>query len=396
MKSLSRLALLKSRKIVGLMSGTSVDAVDACLAEFEGNGMGMKWRILAFETHPFPAELRKAVLEASEASTGRVDQLCALNFILGEFFAEAALKAVRAAGLKPTQIDLVSSHGQTVHHLPEDRVIAGYSSRSTLQLGEPSVIAERLGVPVVADLRVRDVAAGGLGAPLVPYADRVLFQKHDSAVALQNIGGISNVTLLPPGSSGKELLAFDTGPGNMLIDAVVHDTTMGEHLFDPEGSMAASGQVDRALVERLMEDPFVLAAPPKTAGRENFGREFHRTLSTLALFGRVKGNDLVATVTAFTAESIAENYRRYVVPHWRPDEVIVCGGGSQNAFLMRLLSEKLEGIPLVTIEQRGVPSKAKEALSFALLGNESVCGIPGNVPAATGASRPVVLGKFVP
>ncbi|MBI4871078.1 MAG: anhydro-N-acetylmuramic acid kinase [Candidatus Riflebacteria bacterium] len=388
--------MVGSRRIVGLMSGTSADGVDACVAEIEGTGPGLKWKLVAFESSPYPSDLKKAVLEASEVETARVDVICALNFVLGEFFAEAALKVVRAAGLKPAQVDLVASHGQTIHHLPNNRVIAGYSSRSTLQIGEPSVIAERLGVPVVADLRVRDIAAGGLGAPLVPHADRILFQQTGRAVAVQNLGGIGNVTLLPPSTSAKDLLAFDTGPGNMIIDAVVHDTTLGKQEYDEGGAMAAAGQADRALVERLMEDPFLAQPPPKTAGRENFGREFFRTLSTLALFGRVKGNDLVATVTAFTAASVGEAYRRFVFPYWRPDEVILCGGGSRNATLRAMIQAELGNIPVVPVDEKGIPSQAKEALSFAILGNETICGTPSSVPAATGAPRAVLLGKLIP
>lgn len=395
MHALAKLARQKSRRIVGLMSGTSADGVDACLVEVTGSGLELGWKVLSVQSVAYPAEVRRAVLEVSEGETGRTDAICTLNFILGEIFAEAALKAIRSAKLRPQQIDLVASHGQTIHHLPESRSIDGYASRSTFQIGETAVIAERVGVPVVGDFRVRDVAAGGVGAPLVPYADRILFQQPTRAVALQNIGGIANVTLLPPAQSGKPLLAFDTGPGNMIIDAVVHDVTLGKQTFDQGGEMARAGAIDHALVERLMDDPFVNRVPPKTAGRENFGREFFRTLTTLSLFGRVKGNDLVATVTQFTARSIAENYRRHVLPYWRPEEIIVCGGGSQNPFMMERLREELPGIPVVPIDERGVPWQAKEALSFAILGNESVCGVPSNVPAVTGASHPVLLGKFV-
>ncbi|MBI3894252.1 MAG: anhydro-N-acetylmuramic acid kinase [Candidatus Wallbacteria bacterium] len=378
------------------MSGTSADGVDACLVEVGGSGSKLTWKILSVASVSYPAEVRKAVIEASEVETGRTDLICTLNFVLGEIFAETALKAVRGAQLRPQQIDLVASHGQTIHHLPQSRSIDGYASRSTLQIGEISVIAERLGVPVVGDFRVRDVAAGGVGAPLVPYADRLLFEQSERAVVLQNIGGIANVTLLPPQQSGKPLLAFDTGPGNMIVDAVVHDVTLGKKLYDTEGAMASAGTVDHALVERLMEDEFVNRAPPKTAGRENYGREFFRTLSTLSLFGRVKGSDLVATVTCFTARAIAENYRRWVFPQWKPEEIVVCGGGSRNKYLMGRLKEELKGIAVVPIDERGVPWQAKEALSFAILGNESVCGVASNVPGVTGASHPVILGKFVP
>ncbi len=396
MKKLLALAEKKSRRIVGLMSGTSADGVDACLVEVTGCGAETRHAILGLGSKRYNREIRQAILEVSEADTGRTDKICLLDFILGEIMAEVALTAIREAGLVPRQVDLIASHGQTVQHLPEARMLGGYSSRSTMQIGEPSVIAERLGIPVVADFRVRDVAAGGVGAPLVALADQLLFEQDGRARAIQNIGGIANVTLLPPRQSGKAIMAFDAGPGNMIIDAVVHDLTLGEKQMDTGGEMAAAGQIDEELVERLMEDEFVNRKPPKTAGRENYGREFFRTLTKLALFGRVKGNDLVATVTAFTADAIVRNYRDHVIPFWKPDEVIVCGGGGRNPFLMERLRAGLEEIPVSQIEDHGIPNQAKEALSFALLANESICGNPSNVPGVTGASRAVVLGKFVP
>lgn len=378
------------RRIVGLMSGTSVDGVDAALVEVSGSYTDTKVKLLAFECLP----LEPAVRERIHASfAGNVQQLCETNFVLGEMFAAAALAAVKKAGLPLDELDLVASHGQTVYHI--DRSQGGV--QSTLQLGEGSVIAERTGAIVVSDFRTRDVAAGGAGAPLVPYVDFCLFARAGEARALQNIGGIANVSVVPGPDEPERVLAFDTGPGNMIIDEVCRELQDDENAFDEDGKFSALGEVDRPLLARLLAHPFLELPPPKTTGREVFGVEFSRQL--IDEYDSYKLIDLLATAARFTAESIVHAYRRFVIPHYQLSEAILSGGGQKNLTVLKAVREMLaeDGVKVRTfddLEGVGFPGKAKEAVAFAILGNETIQGLPGNLPTATGARRPVVLGKI--
>ncbi len=388
---LGRLAAKKVLRVAGLMSGTSADGVDAAIVDLAGRRV----EVLAFSTTPYPPRLRRQVLALSDPpETGRVDDLCHLNVVLGEVFADALLAACDEGGLPPGSIDLVGSHGQTVCHLPRGRRYGRRRVRSTLQVGEPSVIAERTGITTVADFRLRDIAAGGEGAPLVPYADWLLFRHRARSRAVQNIGGIANVTYLPAGGGVDEIVAFDTGPGNMVIDRIANLASGGRRRFDRDGRMAASGSVEAALLEHLMGHPFLRRRPPKSTGREEFGRAFADALWERAVTGGLDPRDVVATVTAWTAESIAGAYRRHLPE--MPDEVVLCGGGARNPVLVERLKGALGGMALATTDDYGIDADAKEAVSFAVLARETVLGRPGNVPAATGARRPVVLGKIVP
>lgn len=374
------------RRVVGLMSGTSVDGIDAALVEIEGAGPGAGVELLRFRTFPFAPELRDRIHAAF--GPGSTREICELNFLLGEAFAQAVLKIIAEAGLTPKDVDLVGSPGQTVYHLP--RAAAGVNS--TLQIGEASVIAERTGLPVVCDFRTRDIAAGGEGAPLVPYADYVLFSERGRCRALQNIGGIANVTVLP--GTLEEVFAFDTGPGNMVIDHVARAAMADEQAFDDGGRLSSLGRVDEALLARLLDHPYLRLPPPKSTGREMFGREFSEEL--------VRGHDplglldLLATVVRLTADSIARAYRDFIFPRYKVDEVIVSGGGVHNRTLMERLRAELAPIPVRSLEDLGLSSDAKEAVAFAILANETIAGNPGNIPGATGALRPAVLGKIVP
>ncbi len=368
--------------MVGLISGTSADGVDAVVAELHGCGRALRHRVLAFETLPMPTDLRATVLDLCEDRAG-IDALCQVNAQLGALFAEAVLEVIDRAGLRPEDIDLIGSHGQTVRHLPNG------DPPSTLQIGDASVIAQHTGIVTVADFRTADMAVGGQGAPLVPLADCLLFGDEKEGRVLLNIGGIANVTIVPAGARPEDVCAFDTGPGNMLIDAAVERATGGRERFDRGGLRAARGAVDSALLERLMQHPYLRREPPKSTGREEFGAAF---LAEIARPGAYEEGDLLATLTEFSARSIAEGIDRAAV---QPISAVwVAGGGVHNAHLMERLRCALDGARVESLAELGVDPDAREALSFAVLANETVMGRVGNAPAATGARRAVALGKI--
>lgn len=372
--------------VVGLMSGTSVDGIDAAVVDVSHASDVLSVRLVAYRESPISDELRGRIHQLFNPETSRVDEVCEVNVLLGEAFAAAATSVLGDAGVVA---DLVASHGQTVWH----EVSPGHT-RSTLQLAEPSVIAERLGVTTVADFRPRDIAAGGQGAPLASWGDALLFSDARLSRAVQNIGGIGNVTWVPPGGQWEAMLAFDTGPGNALIDHAAWRLSGGMRRFDADGAMAAAGRVDDLLLSELLSDPYFLAQPPKSTGRELFGAQFVDPLIDRALASGLSANDVVATLTAFTAHSIADQYRRFLPGP--PDEVVVGGGGSRNPILMRLLSELLDPAQIRQHEDFGLPSLGREAVYFALMGHEALHGRANTLPTCTGASHAVVMGKLVP
>jgi len=381
------------RLFVGLMSGTSADGIDAIIAEISGAGRGLKAVVQAHVQQPYSSAVRRRVLAAS--LHGTVAEICELNFVLGEHFARAALAVIRHAGLKPAQITAIGLHGQTVHHLPNAK------TPSTLQIGEPGVIAERTGITTVADFRVRDMAAGGQGAPLVPFADWVLFTHDTRPRIIQNIGGIGNLTFLPPRAKLTDVLAFDTGPGNMIIDATVAALSGSKLAYDRDGHWAARGKVSEKLLADCMTHPFLRRRPPKTTGREEFGEIFLKRLLAQARRLRLPDADIVATATDFTAASIADAYRRFILPRFdagqlRGMQIVLGGGGVRNSTLVRMLQDRAGFGTVCGHEDFGMDSSAKEPLAFAILAHETLEGRPGNVPSATGARRAVVLGKIVP
>lgn len=387
-----RKTLARRKLYVGLMSGTSADGIDAVVVELSGSGRGLRANLLAHVHQDFTPAFRRRVLAA--CLHGTVAEICELNFVLGEHFARAALAAIRRAGLKPSQITAIGSHGQTVHHLPNAK------TRSTLQIGEPSVIAERTGITTVADFRVRDVAVGGQGAPLVPYADWALFTDSARPRIIQNIGGIGNLTFLPPRAELKDLIAFDTGPGNMVMDAVVTNLSHGKLTFDRDGRWAAQGKVSEKLLKECLRHPFLRRRPPKTTGREEFGDLFVRRFLGQAKRLRLREADIVATATALTAGAIADAYRRFVFPRIKRTllprlQIVLGGGGARNLTLVRMLEVQVGVGELCVHEDFGIDSSAKEPLAFAILAQATLSGQPGNVPSATGARRAVVLGKIV-
>ena len=376
-------------RVAGLMSGTSVDGVDVAIVDVTGQ----KVRLLAFDIFPYPPALRREILRLCRPESARLDNICHYNFVLGEVFADAIIKLCRKSGIPLNSIDLVGSHGQTIYHNPRGKRYSRTIIRSTLQIGEPSVIAHRTGITTVADFRPRDMAAGGEGAPLVPYADYFLFGHNRLSRAVQNIGGIANVTFLPRGCKQDDIIAFDTGPGNMIIDSIIRLISTDRRRFDPGGKMAAQGTVDKSLLNEMLRHPFLRLRPPKSTGREEFGSAFAERIYQKVTQKGLANTDIVATVTAFTANSIARAYHQFLPT---TDEVILCGGGSHNNTLVEMLRGELPNVKMLSTEDFGISVDAKEAVSFAILAWATIKGLTNNVPGATGADQPVVLGKIIP
>ncbi|MFB3816684.1 MAG: anhydro-N-acetylmuramic acid kinase [Candidatus Methylomirabilales bacterium] len=380
-------------KAIGLMSGTSADGVDAALVELspeERPGVA----VLAHDTWPYPPGLRERILAL--ASGGSTEEVCHLNAYLGELFADAALAVARRAGVEMAAIGLIGSHGQTIHHLPAPRREGAHPVRSTLQIGEPAVIAERTGVTTIANFRPRDLAAGGEGAPLVPIVHHRLFSHPARARAVLNIGGIANLTVLPAGAEAGAVTGFDTGPGNVLMDEFVRAAGLSEKGYDEDGRLAARGRVDKGLLAELLRHPFVARRPPKSTGREAFGPGLAREIRARIRAGGLPEADGLATLAAFTVQAIAANLRAFVFPATAIQDVIVMGGGAHNAALMQGLREALPECAVLTAEATGFPGRAVEAVTFAVLAYLTATGRPGNLPAVTGAAGPRILGSIVP
>ena len=383
-------------KVIGLMSGTSADGIDAALLEI-GPGKALpRLRLLHYMVFPFPRGLRERILRAADEHPGGAGELCHLNAYLGELFAKAAASVARRAGVKLREVAVIGSHGQTIMHLPRLRADSGMSVRSTLQISEPSVIAERTGVTTVADFRPRDLAAGGEGAPLTPYLHALLFRHPRRDRIVLNLGGIANLTFLPKGRGLQGILAFDTGPGNVLIDGVMARLTSGAQNSDLGGQVAASGHVEPRLLRWLMAHPYLTRRAPKSTGRETFGPALIDALLHRGADRLIAEENLVATVTAFTAKSVALHVRRDLPRAATSAELIVCGGGAENPTLVKRLQEALPTCRLLTADEAGFPGRAIEASAFALLAYLTAHGLPGNLPPITGAGRRVVLGKIVP
>ncbi len=387
--------LLKKDKkfVIGLMSGTSVDGIDAAVVEITGNGLETEVDLIAFETFPFPSGVPQRVLALCQPDTGRVDDICEMNFYIGHLFAEAVNHILKKSGIHANDIDLIGSHGQTIHHLPKDANTSRYPS--TLQIGEPAVIAHETGIPTIADFRVADMAAGGQGAPLVSYIDYLLFYNKIKTVGLLNIGGIANLTVLPAKGTFDSVSAADTGPGNMCIDAVITEITQGSERYDKAGKRAAQGAPYQQLIDEWLKHPFFHQSPPKTTGREMFGHTY--AMECLAACGEheLSDNDCIATLTELTVQTIADYITRFITGQSLIDVLYVSGGGVHNQTIMRRLDELLADTSVELVDNSGISADAKEAIAFAILANETLHGNAGNLPSATGASVRKVLGKFV-
>ncbi|MCM3129193.1 anhydro-N-acetylmuramic acid kinase [Paenibacillus provencensis] len=378
---------------IGLMSGTSLDGVDAALVRIKGSGLTTTSRLIAYVQLPYEEGFREQIKALCNIEQSSVADVCSMNFLLADRFAAAAEAVCQQAGIAMDEVDFISSHGQTVWHIPKSDA-AQSLARSTLQLGDLSVIATRTGRPVVGDFRPADMAAGGQGAPLVPYGDLILFGDALQGRVLQNIGGIGNCTVLPAACTADQVTAYDTGPGNMIIDQVVLELSGGKLAYDENGKWAAEGTPDKGLVAKMMQHPYFSQMPPKSTGRELFGAAYAAAVLAGARERGLSSADIVATATWFTAKSIADSYERWVFPKNKIDQIIVSGGGAHNEVLLAMLSELLPGRTVAKASSFGIDDDAKEALIFALLGNECIHGIPNNIPSATGAGRRVVMGKL--
>ena len=384
------------RHVVGMMSGTSVDGVDAALVEISGTDSEPKVKLLAFENKPYPPQVREKIFSLFTPANATVDKVGYMNFLLGEIYAKSALSVIEKAGMKPEEIDVIGSHGQTMWHAPIPESPDGIPVAYTVQIGEGSVIAERTGILTVSDFRVADMAAGGQGAPLVPFSEYLLYRREKETILLQNIGGIGNMTVMPAGAKPRDVFAFDTGPGNMIIDAVISAVTGGEKTYDAGGETAAKGRVCNALLDILKEEPYYRQPLPKTTGREHFGVQYTEKILSWWKENPIPVEDLLATVTDLTAYSIADAYERYVLPKYRASEIIVGGGGSYNATLLRFMKERFasHGVAVRTQEDLGLSSDAKEAVAFALMADCCMRGKANTLPSVTGAEHPAVMGKI--
>jgi len=382
----------KTMTVAGIMSGTSADGIDVAVVRIAPGKQRPSITLLAHEGFPFPASLRRAILAAMNAKSTSTAELARLNWRLGLAYADAVSATVKRHKLK---LDLIGCHGQTLYHQPRAQNYAGKRFACTWQLGEAAVIASRIGIPVVSNFRPADMLAGGQGAPLVPLLDYVLFADRKRGRVLQNIGGIANLTAIPAGASADEVIAFDCGPGNMVIDALTQQL-FGKR-FDRNGAIAARGTVLQPVLAGALRNPYFKQKPPRTAGREQFGREFAAEFLAACQRQSNKPEDALASATALTAETIASSYTAYVQRAMKGHEIdyIVSGGGARNATLMAMLAQRLTplGCELAASEDFGLPAEAKEAAAFALLAWQTWHHLPGNVPKATGASRPAILGQ---
>ena len=385
----------RSMRVLGMMSGTSADGIDVALARISGAPPAIAAK---FEGHyhvRFPAPVREAILRLANGAPTSTAEISQLNFLLGEEFARAAIAACKNWRVPLRQISLIGSHGQTIFH---QGVAAGFLGRrmaSTLQIGEPSIIAGRTGVATIGDFRPADMAAGGQGAPLVPFVDYLLYRHPRIGRVALNIGGIANLTVIPAGARPGQLFAFDIGPGNMVIDAIVESATRGRAHYDRDARLAIRGKLLPALLSTLLRERYLRKRPPKTAGREQFGRAYGEKILAWGKRHRASTEDLVRTATVFTSLSIADALRRFVLPRARVDELIVAGGGARNPLLMAQLAAALPEIEIVPASEFGIPAEAKEAFAFAVLAYEAYHGRANNLPSATGARHPAVMGKLV-
>ncbi len=382
--------------LLGMMSGTSADGIDLALVRVEGaNRAGFPAaRLIGFASHSYPAALREEILRVAEGKAATAGDISRLNFRVGEEFARAAAGACRRWRVKPQRIAALGSHGQTIFHQGAPTRFLGAHTAATLQIGEPAVIAARTGITTVADFRPGDIAAGGQGAPLVPFVDYFLFRDARRGRIALNIGGIANITVIPAGAALGDVLAFDTGPGNMVIDALVRRATGGRQRFDLNAKIASRGTLLPELLDALLAQEYFHLPPPKTAGREQFGETYVRRLLANPAARRARHADLIRTATLLTALSVVDAIHRWVPRRTRISELIVSGGGARNPLLMGQLAAALGKIRVVHSGELGVPENAKEAFAFAILAWETLHRLPSNVPSATGAARPAVLGKI--
>jgi anhydro-N-acetylmuramic acid kinase len=381
--------------VLGLMSGTSADGIDVALARISGAPPRLNAKLLAHTSSKFPPAVRKEILRVAEQQHITAGELSQLNFRLGDTFAEAALVACRRFRVSPSRIGLIGSHGQTIFHQGQAVPYLGHATASTLQIGEPSVIAARTGITTVGDFRPADMALGGQGAPLVPYAD-YLFYRHPKLGRISlNLGGIGNITVIPPAAKPEQVFAFDTGPANMLIDALVSHFTRGRQRYDEGGRLALKGRDLAPLSSLLLKEPYLYQRPPKSTGREYFGYPYAQKIIQLGRKYHAKPNDLIRAATWFTLVSVRLAVELFVLPKTKVHQLIVSGGGAKNPLIYKMLSDFYEhnGVQVMKSSAFGIPAEAKEAFAFALMAYETFHRRPSNLPSATGARGPAILGK---
>jgi anhydro-N-acetylmuramic acid kinase len=422
----------KPMLVLGLMSGTSADGIDVALARVSGQPPRLDAKLLAHTSFKFPSEVQKEILRVAEGRQVTAGELSQFNFRLGELFADAALAACRRFRVSPGRVSLIGTHGQTVFHQGRPVPFFGRPTASTLQIGEPAIIAARTGITTIGDFRPADIAAGGQGAPLVPFADYLLYRHEKFGRVSLNLGGIANLTVIPAHAKPQDVFAFDTGPANILIDALVSHFTRGRQRFDQDGALAKNGQISLQLMRTLLRDPYLRQRPPKSTGREYYGRGYVKELIALGRRYRLNSNDLICTTTMFSAISVIDALHRFVFPKHKINEIIVSGGGAQNPVILQTLSmlaitgtnprhlytaavpgeisimmyeAGTRSRPPITVPKHalvsvrssstlGVPTEAKEAFAFALLAYETFHHRPSNLPSATGARGPAILGKI--
>lgn len=384
----------KAMRVLGLMSGTSADGIDVALARISGAPPHLQANLENFTAIPFSRTVRDAILSLANGTPTSTEEISQLNFLMGELFADASREACRRFRTPLTSISLIGSHGQTVYHqgLPtrtfEQRRVA-----STLQIGEPAVIAARTGITTIADFRPADLAEGGQGAPLVPFVDYLLYRHARIGRVALNIGGISNVTVIPKGAEPSDVFAFDTGPGNMVVDGLVSNFTRGHAAYDIDAKLARKGRVVPRILNSLLDDKYFRQRPPKSAGREQFGEAYVQHLITLGRKHKARKEDLIRTATILTPLSILDAWHRFIAPRVKINQLIVAGGGSHNPLMMAQLAAGLRDVEVTSSASLGVSEDGKEAFAFAILAYETFHGRPSNLPAATGARRPAILGK---
>lgn len=386
--NLQYLLTKKKRKIIGLISGTSADGIDACLVEIDSSRPDLKIKELGFETWPYPDPLRKKILQVSDPAFQNLDETIRLNMVVGEYLAEAARSLMSKLDYNSDQIDLISSHGQTIRHLPGAVLRFKKKVKATLQIGELSVIAQRTGVVTVGDFRTSDMARGGEGAPLAPRGHFLLFNKKSFSQIILNLGGIANFTILPKDCKLENVWGFDTGPCNVILDTLT--VTLFGKKFDRHGKIASSGRANQNLLKRLKEHKFFGLTPPKSTGREDFDQVFIKKILDSGLLPE----DMIATASELIVWSIWDAYRRYVQPHHDIKQVMVCGGGVHNRHLLKRLRELLCPVEVITSDGVGYDPDAVEAIVFALLANQTINGLPGSVKKVTGSTKDTILGKI--
>jgi anhydro-N-acetylmuramic acid kinase len=392
--------------VVGVMSGTSADGIDVALAELRGRPPRLEAELAGFHFVSYPAAVRASILRVAGGGATTTAEISRLDFLLGELFARAVLRALRRWNVRPEEVHLIGSHGQTVYHQGRPEKFLGTAVRATLQIARPEVICARTKIPVMADFRPADMAHGGQGAPLVPLADYVLFRDGRRGRVALNIGGIANLTAIPPRAELDRVTAFDTGPGNMLVDALVRHYSRGRELYDRGARIARSGRLLPGMLAELLRDPFYRLPPPKSAGREQFGADAVKRILELARRARARPEDVIRTVTILTPLVVLDAYHRWVAPQLLrrnqvvPVDFILSGGGAHNPLMRAQLEAGLSsGSPGVTVHtsgEMGIPEDAKEALAFAILAYECYHGRPGSLPGATGAKSPIILGRLYP